>query len=116
MTLSLNQRAHELADRLAADADALRVAVRTLSGGTRLIDCGSAVPGGLEAGRRLAEICMGGLGSVDVHAARRSTAAGCPGSRSSPTTPRSRAWPRSTRAGRSTATATSRWPAGRAAR
>ncbi len=64
MTLSLNQRAHELADRLAADADALRVAVRTLPGGTRVIDCGSAVPGGLEAGRRFAEICMGGLGSV----------------------------------------------------
>ncbi len=64
MTLSLNQRAHELADRLAADADALRVAVSTLPGGTRVIDCGSAVPGGLEAGRRFAEITMGGLGSV----------------------------------------------------
>jgi methenyltetrahydromethanopterin cyclohydrolase len=64
MTLSLNDRAHELADRLTADADALRVAVRTLPGGTRVIDCGSAVPGGLEAGRRFAEITMGGLGSV----------------------------------------------------
>jgi len=64
MTLSLNQRAHELADRLAADADALRVAVRTLPAGTRVIDCGSAVPGGLEAGRRFAEITMAGLGSV----------------------------------------------------
>jgi methenyltetrahydromethanopterin cyclohydrolase len=64
MTLSLNDRAHELADRLAADADALRVAVRTPPGGTRVIDCGSAVPGGLEAGRRFGEITMGGLGSV----------------------------------------------------
>ena len=64
MTLSLNDRAQELADRLAADADALRVDVTKLSGGTRLIDCGSAVLGGLEAGRRFAEICMGGLGSV----------------------------------------------------
>src|SRR4051812_6196075 len=64
MTLSLNDRARELADRLAADADALRVAVRPVAGGTRLIDCGSAVPGGLEAGRRVAEITMGGLGSV----------------------------------------------------
>ncbi len=64
MTLSLNQRAHTLADQLAADADGLRVAVRTLDGGTRVIDCGSAVPGGLEAGRRFAEITMGGLGSV----------------------------------------------------
>ena len=64
MTLSLNQRAHELADRLAADGDALRVAVQTLGDGTRVIDCGSEVPGGLEAGRRFAEITMGGLGSV----------------------------------------------------
>jgi methenyltetrahydromethanopterin cyclohydrolase len=64
VTLSLNDRAQELADRLAADADALRVTVTTLPGGTRLIDCGSAVPGGLEAGRRFAEICMGGLGTV----------------------------------------------------
>ncbi len=64
MTLSLNQRAHELADRLVAESDALRIAVRTLPGGTRLVDSGSAVPGGLEAGRRFAEITMGGLGSV----------------------------------------------------
>jgi methenyltetrahydromethanopterin cyclohydrolase len=64
MTLSLNQRGRELADRLAADGDVLRVAARTLPSGTRLIDCGSAAPGGLEAGRRLAEICMAGLGSV----------------------------------------------------
>jgi methenyltetrahydromethanopterin cyclohydrolase len=64
MTLSLNDRARALADRLAEDADALRVAVSTLPGGTRVIDCGSAVPGGLEAGRRFAEITMGGLGSV----------------------------------------------------
>jgi methenyltetrahydromethanopterin cyclohydrolase len=64
MTLSLNQRAHDLADHLAADADALRVAVHTLTGGTRVIDSGSVVPGGLEAGRRFAEITMGGLGAV----------------------------------------------------
>jgi methenyltetrahydromethanopterin cyclohydrolase len=64
MTLSLNQRAHELADRLVAEGDALRIAVRTLPGGTRAVDCGSAVPGGLEAGRRFAEITMGGLASV----------------------------------------------------
>jgi methenyltetrahydromethanopterin cyclohydrolase len=64
MTLSVNERARDLADRLADEGDALRIAVRTLPGGTRLIDCGSAVPGGLEAGRRFAEITMGGLGSV----------------------------------------------------
>lgn len=64
MTLSLNHRALELADRLAAEADAARVAVTTLANGTRVIDCGSGVPGGLSTGRRFAEICLGGLGEV----------------------------------------------------
>jgi methenyltetrahydromethanopterin cyclohydrolase len=64
VSLSVNQRARDLADRLVADADALRVAVDTLPGGTRVVDCGSSVPGGLEAGRLFAEITMGGLGSV----------------------------------------------------
>ena len=64
MALSLNDRALALADRLAAEADAARVAVTTLANGARLIDCGAQAPGGFEAGRRFAEICMGGLGAV----------------------------------------------------
>jgi methenyltetrahydromethanopterin cyclohydrolase len=59
--ISLNQRAVALADRLAADAEALQVEVTTLDNGTRVIDCAA---GGFEAGRAFAEICMGGLGSV----------------------------------------------------
>jgi methenyltetrahydromethanopterin cyclohydrolase len=64
MTLSLNDRALDLADALAADADAARVAVSTLANGTRVIDCGAQAAGGFEAGRRFAEICMGGLGTI----------------------------------------------------
>jgi methenyltetrahydromethanopterin cyclohydrolase len=59
--LSLNDRALELADRLAADAGALGVEVTTLAGGARLIDCAG---GGFAAGRYFAEVCMAGLGSV----------------------------------------------------
>jgi methenyltetrahydromethanopterin cyclohydrolase len=62
--ISLNHRALELADRLAADAEAARVEVTTLSNGTRVIDCGARVAGGFEAGRSFAEICMAGLGKV----------------------------------------------------
>src|SRR5215207_5872331 len=62
--LSLNDRAADLADRLAADAEAARVEVTTLSNGTRVIDCGAEAAGGFEAGRRFAEICMGGLGTI----------------------------------------------------
>jgi methenyltetrahydromethanopterin cyclohydrolase len=61
MTLSLNDRAHAHADRLAADAEAARVEVTTLANGARVIDCRD---GGFAAGRAFAEICMGGLGTV----------------------------------------------------
>jgi methenyltetrahydromethanopterin cyclohydrolase len=64
VNLSLNRRALALADQLAEDAEAYGVAVQTLANGARLIDCGIAAPGGLEAGRLFAEICMGGLGQV----------------------------------------------------
>jgi methenyltetrahydromethanopterin cyclohydrolase len=62
--ISLNDRAAALADELAGDAEAARVAVSTLSNGTRVIDCGAQAPGGFAAGRAFAEICMAGLGSV----------------------------------------------------
>jgi methenyltetrahydromethanopterin cyclohydrolase len=62
--LSLNDRAVELVDRLAADAEAARVEVTTLSNGARVIDCGAQAAGGFEAGRYFAEICMAGLGQV----------------------------------------------------
>ena len=64
MTLSLNDRALELADRLAAEAEAARVQVIMLSNGTRVIDCGAQATGGYEAGRYFAEVCMAGLGKI----------------------------------------------------
>src|SRR5438876_7382527 len=42
---SLNERAWEIADRLAAHAAALRVVARTPPGGARVIDAGIAAPG-----------------------------------------------------------------------
>ncbi len=64
--LRLNQRAAAIADRMAADAAALRVAVSSLPHGARFLDCGIAAQGGFEAGRLLAEVCLGGLGSVSL--------------------------------------------------
>ncbi len=66
---SVNARAAALVDDLAANAEALRCAVTTGAGGERCIDLGASVPGGLEAGRRLGEICMGGLGTVALTSA-----------------------------------------------
>ncbi len=62
--LGLNERAWEIADWMAANAAALRVVVRTLPGGARVIDAGIDAPGGYGAGLALAEICMGGVGDV----------------------------------------------------
>ncbi len=65
---TLNETAWELCDRLEAEAQNLRVAVTRSAGGARLMDCGIGTRGGLEAGRRLAEICLAGLGHVEFAA------------------------------------------------
>jgi methenyltetrahydromethanopterin cyclohydrolase len=63
--LGLNERAWQIADRMAADAPALRVSAGTLAGGARVLDAGIETPGGYGAGLALAELCMGGLGHID---------------------------------------------------
>ena len=62
---SINALTAPLIERLVADADVLRLAVGQ-DGGARTIDAGSEVRGSIEAGRRIAEICMGGLGTVTI--------------------------------------------------
>lgn len=64
---SVSARAAKLVESIVADADALRCTVTIGGAGERLIDLGAKTPGGLEAGRRLAEVCLGGLGTVTVH-------------------------------------------------
>ncbi len=64
MDLGMNERAAQIADAMTVEAHALRVDVKTLDNGARVIDVGVSAPGGLAAGRRLAETCMGGLGQV----------------------------------------------------
>ena len=62
--LRMNEAAVEIADRMADEADVLRVRTHRLSSGARVIDAGVEVDGGIEAGVALAEICMGGLGTI----------------------------------------------------
>lgn len=61
----MNTRAAEIADGMARELELLRITVARLPNGARLIDCGVEVDGGYAAGRLLAEVCMGGLGSVE---------------------------------------------------
>jgi methenyltetrahydromethanopterin cyclohydrolase len=67
--IGVNARGHRLAEALIADAAALRLRVERLSNGTTVVDAGIGAIGGIEAGRRIAEICMGGLGRVNLRAA-----------------------------------------------
>lgn len=64
--LDLNRRASDLVDALVGEAEVLRLGVSRDPSGVRIVDAGIHVKGGLEAGRLIAEICMGGLGKVSV--------------------------------------------------
>jgi methenyltetrahydromethanopterin cyclohydrolase len=63
---SLNTLTAPLVAALIGDAVPLRIGVESLAGGTTVVDAGIAFPGSLEAGRRIAEICLGGIGWVDL--------------------------------------------------
>ena len=62
--LQMNEMAAEIADGMEEQASLLRVRSHTLGNGARVIDAGIDVPGGYDAGLAMAEICMGGLGSI----------------------------------------------------
>lgn len=66
---SINALTAPLVEALVADAQRLRLGVQRLENGCLLIDAGIELPGGLEAGRRIAEICLGGLGRVELTSA-----------------------------------------------
>jgi methenyltetrahydromethanopterin cyclohydrolase len=66
---ALNARAATLVDKLVADASRLEAAVERRpeggpDAGATIVDLGVHAPGGIEAGRRLAEICLAGYGEV----------------------------------------------------
>jgi methenyltetrahydromethanopterin cyclohydrolase len=65
--MTLNESAMKCADVLAANAGLWRCAVSTV-GGARIIDCGGAVAGGLQAGLQMARVCMAGLADATLQA------------------------------------------------
>ena len=64
--LSVNALAEPLVRSLLADAEALRLRVERGGDGVTYVDAGIECRGGIEAGRRIAAICMGGLGRVRI--------------------------------------------------
>jgi methenyltetrahydromethanopterin cyclohydrolase len=64
--ISVNGRAAKLVEQLVADAAALGIGIERGELGETRIDAGSRHRGSIAAGLRIAEICMGGLGRVDL--------------------------------------------------
>jgi methenyltetrahydromethanopterin cyclohydrolase len=63
-SLRMNEAASEIADGMTDQAEVLRIRTSRLPSGTRVIDAGVEVDGGIEAGLAISEICLGGLGNV----------------------------------------------------
>ena len=64
--LTLNERAHQLAEDMAANAAALRIAAHYTPMGAKVLDCGVQAAGGLQAGLDLARVCLAGQADVSL--------------------------------------------------
>lgn len=69
--LSVNQLSEPLVEKLLQDAEALQLGVFRHEVGCTIVDAGIQSAGCAEAGRMIAEICMGGLGEVTLQADNR---------------------------------------------
>lgn len=63
---SVNKLTQPLVQHLLDNAAKLRIGVEVLANGCTVIDAGINAIGGLEAGRIIAEICLGGMGTVSI--------------------------------------------------
>jgi methenyltetrahydromethanopterin cyclohydrolase len=64
---SVNKLTQPLVKFLLDHADKLRLGIEVMENGCTVIDAGINMPGGLEAGRIIAEICLGGMGTVTLN-------------------------------------------------
>jgi len=65
-TLSVNERARKLVERLVDDPAGYGIRTTKVANGATVIDAGVEVTGSFSAGKIVTEICMGGLGEVAV--------------------------------------------------
>ena len=63
---SVGHLVQPLVRHLIDNAQTLRVGIEKTADGVTIVDAGIKHPGGLEAGRIITEICMGGLGQVGI--------------------------------------------------
>ncbi len=62
--ISVNEGAAKIVEAMVAQAESLGIQVSKLPSGAQVLDLGVQALGGLQAGRYLSEVCMGGLGHV----------------------------------------------------
>ena len=76
--LSVNASALPLVARLIGEADRLRVKVSRDAAGVTFVDAGIEVEGSIEAAGLIGEICMGGLGRIELAVDRQAGSDGWP--------------------------------------
>ena len=64
--LSVSKLAKELVDKLIDNSKELNVLIKKGPLNCRIIDAGIDTKGSKEAGKLIAEICMGGLGAINI--------------------------------------------------
>ena len=64
--LSVNELALDIFEELFEYAEELHAVPHELDNGARIVDCGVSTSGGYQTGKQFTEICMGGLGQVDI--------------------------------------------------
>jgi methenyltetrahydromethanopterin cyclohydrolase len=74
--MELNLSAQRLVQQMIDEAEWLRIEVQKSATGATILDCGIKAAGGLEAGRRTAEVCLAGFGSVEFVPANPELSAG----------------------------------------
>ncbi len=62
--ISVNKEAKKIVDQMVDNSDKLNIDVLEIENGTTILDCGIKARGGMQAGKLLSEICMGGLGEI----------------------------------------------------
>jgi methenyltetrahydromethanopterin cyclohydrolase len=65
-TLSVNRLGWKVLEKLCENADFYGVKVQKTDSGTTIVDAGVKAKGGLQAGRIITEICMGGCGKARI--------------------------------------------------
>jgi len=65
--VSVNELALDIVEDMLDYEEDLKISSKRLENGATVIDCGVNVPGSYEAGIMYTQICMGGLGNVDLY-------------------------------------------------